>query len=60
MDASIMQKLLPKLHGSKKKLGPVLDKLKGLCDSRFPVSTSKIVRMQNRLTEHGFTGFAEA
>jgi len=31
LDAAIMQKLLPKLHGAKKKLGPVLDVLAGLC-----------------------------
>jgi 5-methylcytosine-specific restriction enzyme B len=31
MDAAIMQKLLPKLHGSKKKLGPVLETLIRLC-----------------------------
>lgn len=31
MDAAIMQKLLPKLHGSKKKLGPVLTRLIRLC-----------------------------
>ncbi len=31
MDAAIMQKLLPKLHGSKKKLGPVLAALIRLC-----------------------------
>lgn len=31
MDAAIMQKLLPKLHGSKKKLGPVLTSLVKLC-----------------------------
>lgn len=31
MDAAIMQKLLPKLHGSKKKLGPVLAALIKLC-----------------------------
>jgi 5-methylcytosine-specific restriction protein B len=31
MDAAIMQKLLPKLHGSKKKLGPVLTALIRLC-----------------------------
>ena len=31
MDAAIMQKLLPKLHGSKKKLGPVLASLIRLC-----------------------------
>jgi 5-methylcytosine-specific restriction protein B len=60
MDAAIMQKLLPKLHGSKKKLGPILDKLNGLCNARFPASSGKIVRMQKRLAEHGFTSFAEA
>ena len=60
MDAAIMQKLLPKLHGSKKKLRPVLDKLKDLCGSRYPVSAEKIGRMQIRLEEHGFTSFAEA
>ncbi len=31
MDAAVMQKLLPKLHGSKKKLGPVLETLIRLC-----------------------------
>jgi hypothetical protein len=31
MDAAILQKLLPKLHGSKKKLGPVLAALIRLC-----------------------------
>jgi 5-methylcytosine-specific restriction protein B len=60
MDAAIMQKLLPKLHGSKKKLGPGLDKLNTLCGERFPASAEKIVRMQKRLAEHGFTSFAEA
>lgn len=60
MDAAIMQKLLPKLHGSKKKLGPILEKLNGLCGERFPASSEKICRMQKRLAEHGFTSFAEA
>jgi 5-methylcytosine-specific restriction enzyme B len=31
MDAAIMQKLLPKVHGSRKKLEPVLKKLAELC-----------------------------
>ena len=31
LDAAIVQKLLPKLHGSRKKLEPVLKKLWGLC-----------------------------
>jgi 5-methylcytosine-specific restriction protein B len=60
MDAAIMQKLLPKLHGSKKKLGPVLEKLEGLCAGRFTSALEKIGRMKRRLVEHGFTSFAEA
>ena len=59
MDAAIMQKLLPKLHGSKKKLGPVLEALSELC-GEYPASAEKIERMQKRLGEHGFTSFAEA
>ena len=60
MDAAIMQKLLPKLHGSKKKLEKVLAVLQALCVGKYPVSSEKISRMQNRLSEHGFTSFAEA
>lgn len=61
MDAAVMQKLLPKLHGSKKKLAPVLDSLAELCVAdHYPTSAAKITRMQQRLLEHGFTSFAEA
>lgn len=60
MDRAIMQKLLPKLHGSKKKLGPILSSLQSLCGERFPDSAEKIRRMQKRLSENGFTSFAEA
>ncbi len=61
MDSAIMQKLLPKLHGSKKKLGPVLETLAGLCpEEKHTMSAAKIKRMQKRLVEHGFTSFAEA
>ncbi|WDE97534.1 hypothetical protein PQO03_17040 [Lentisphaera profundi] len=68
IDAAIMQKLLPKLHGSRKKLGPVLEQLLIVCTPskdeediyRFSVSAAKIQRMQKRLMENGFTSFAEA
>jgi len=68
MDAAIMQKLLPKLHGARRKLEPVLEKLEKLCKSggnetneiRYPSSLEKIQRMLKRLREHGFTSFAEA
>lgn len=88
IDAAVMQKLLPKLHGSRKKLTPVLDSLAELCladvpgengkaqllkkfeiDSskienedavRFKLSLEKIIRMKRRVTDDGFTSFAEA
>ena len=70
IDAAIMQKILPKLHGSRKKLGPVLEALlkackpgeaeDGIVKYRFARSADKIQRMQRRLQENGFTSFAEA
>ena len=59
IDAALLQKLLPKLHGSQARLGPVLEKLAALCDGKYPLSLDKIGRMQKRL-EVGFTSFAEA
>ncbi len=60
MDAAVMQKLLPKLHGSRRKLEPVLETLEKLCKSGYPRSLEKIQRMMKRLRENGFTSFAEA
>jgi len=61
LDAAIMQKLLPKLHGSKTKLGPVLAELKKICTTgKYPLSAAKIERMELRLKQNGFTSYAEA
>lgn len=60
MDAAIMQKLLPKLHGARRKLEPILEKLEKLCEKDYPGSLEKVQRMLKRLREHGFTSFAEA
>jgi len=76
LDASIVQKLLPKLHGSRKKLEPVLQKLWKLCfegtnkdlnissenltKAIYPESADKIRRMYESATANGFTSFAEA
>ena len=76
LDAAIVQKLLPKLHGSRKKLEPVLKALWGLCMqnahtaeaiirenvqyAKFPESADKIQRMMQTALENGFTSFAEA
>ena len=76
LDAAIVQKLLPKLHGSRKKLEPVLTQLWKLCftgagkdlniakenveKAEFQESADKIRRMYESATANGFTSFAEA
>lgn len=75
IDAAIMQKLLPKLHGSRRKLSPILEALGTLClnngakfndpninlsDIKYPLSFDKIQRMYQALLDNGFTSYAEA
>jgi len=60
LDAQVLQKLLPKLHGSERRLGPVLKALEAFCETHHcAASLEKIRRMQDRLKD-GFTSFAEA
>ena len=76
IDTAILQKLLPKLHGFRKKLVPVLTSMWKLClndgvakeieaefnkdDFKYPESAEKIQRMYNAVVDNGFTSFAEA
>jgi 5-methylcytosine-specific restriction endonuclease McrBC GTP-binding regulatory subunit McrB len=61
LDAQIVQKLMPKLHGSDRKLRKVLDKLQTFCETHdLQLSRAKTERMLERLTQDGFTSFAEA
>lgn len=76
LDAVIVQKLLPKLHGSRKKIEPILKTLWGLCMqdehvtdaitrdnvefAKFPEAADKIQRMMQTALDNGFTSFAEA
>ena len=76
IDTAILQKLLPKLHGSRKKLVPVLTSMWNLClndgvtkeidaefnatDFKYPESAEKIQRMYHAVLDNGFTSFAEA
>ena len=76
LDFVIVQKLLPKLHGSRKKLEPVLHALWKLCfdgangemgitkelvsTAKFPNAADKIQRMYEAAYANGFTSFAEA
>lgn len=60
LDAQVLQKLLPKLHGSERRLGRVLKELEAFCTThQCDDSLKKIRRMQDRLKD-GFTSFAEA
>jgi 5-methylcytosine-specific restriction protein B len=60
LDAQVMQKLMPKLHGSARKLSGVLETLKKFADEhQLPLTQNKVKRMQKRLKDEGFTSFAE-
>ena len=60
LDAQVLQKLMPKLHGSQRRLEPVLKALEEFCSAhQCNASLEKIKRMQDRLKD-GFTSFAEA
>lgn len=76
LDCAIVQKLLPKLHGSRKKLNEPLNALWKLCmpkDNKeividqnlvekaiYKLSADKIARMYLSAQDNGFTSFAEA
>jgi energy-coupling factor transporter ATP-binding protein EcfA2 len=63
-DIAIMQKLLPKLNGSRSKLNKIILPLLMLCvkDGKviFPLSYEKLTRMKKNADENGFASFAEA
>lgn len=74
LDSAIVQKLLPKLHGSRKKLVPVLKTLWSLCGTNctldsadivpngttYPLTADKVLRMYHCAIDNGFTSFSEA
>jgi MoxR-like ATPase len=61
LDAQVLQKLMPKLHGSTRKLDGVLSALGAFATTNgLPLTLEKVNRMQERLKRDGFTSFAEA
>ena len=76
IDAAIMQKLLPKVHGSRNKIEKTLIKLGHLClndsqkdpfkddispgDIKYKLAYEKTERMYSRVIADGFTSYAEA
>lgn len=76
LDAAVLQKLLPKVHGSRNKIEKVLVQLGKLSlkvndkdpftegilpdDIKYPLTYEKLERMHDRVISDGFTSFAEA
>ncbi len=74
LDSAMVQKLLPKLHGSRKKLVPVLKALWGFCtaecnlddatavpdNTQYPLTADKVLRMYRSAINNGFTSYSEA
>lgn len=76
IDTAIIQKLLPKVHGSRNKIEKILKDLARLClvdtkkepfqkdekyeDIKYRLSYEKLQRMHKRVISDGFTSYAEA
>jgi len=60
-DSQILQKMLPKLHGSQRELDSVLKNLRELCGESdkiiFPCSAQKLDKMLKRLSEKRYVAF---
>lgn len=60
LDAAIVQKIMPKLHGSERRLRPLLDDLATYFEKRaLPLSSDKLLRMKDRLRD-GFASFLDS
>ncbi|OBI37122.1 McrB family protein [Mycobacterium colombiense] len=64
LDLAMMQKVLPKVHGSRRRVEPVLTALDALAvgagpDPRLPTTHHKIVRMIESVRANQFVSFAE-
>jgi hypothetical protein len=59
LDTAICLKVLPRLHGSQRRLAPVLDALLTLAEVEGWTHTAIALRtLQNRLLRDGFGGYA--
>ena len=64
LDLAIMQKVLPKVHGSRRRVEPVLNELAALARGagpapRLPVTNQKIARMLESVRANQFVSFSE-
>jgi MoxR-like ATPase len=56
MDAQILQKILPKLHGSKRKLGPLLASLAAYCEKGVKADAEKTLESQSAVETYAAEG----
>lgn len=64
LDLAMMQKVLPKIHGSRRRVEPILNEIEALAAGagpvpRLPLTHSKIVRMTESVRANQFVSFAE-
>lgn len=62
VDVQILQKILPKVHGTRAKLEQPLTDLLAFCNqdsTRFPMSARKITRILDQLSIQGYASFIE-
>jgi hypothetical protein len=57
LDEQLLQKVLPKIKGTEKAIGPALDAFVGMADGRWPLSHAKASEMRDAFINHGFTSY---
>ena len=58
VDQQILQKVLPKIHGNKKEIGQLLDRLEAFCaEEKLSESEKKITQMKGKLSKIQYASF---
>ena len=58
LDEAIIQKILPKIHGSKREIGELLDELEQFCsDEKLELTLKKVQKMKGKLAKVQYASF---
>ena len=58
LDEAIIQKILPKIHGSRREIGELLDELEQFCsDKKLELSFKKVQKMKGKLAKVQYASF---
>ena len=58
IDEQLLQKILPKIHGNRKQIGTLLEKLETFCAEKLlPLSLAKVQKMKVRLENYQYASF---